>query len=356
MEGKERVVRAIEFRGPDRVPQMALDFFALLHLPPQTWQAPEPYYPYVHPLVIKAGLWKPERELPADWMQKKHEAMDEWGCVWEVSPIASLGEVRRGALQDGWEKLDQLPIPDYSDWNRFRLFAQLAPALGQGKYWLGVHDNSIWERYRFLRGFENALADLIEHPAEARKLLQRLTEAALIVISQFQKAGAHGFMLLDDWGTQLNSFISPRHFAEFFQPCYCRLAEYCHQLGMHYGIHSCGNLQSLLPNFLAGGFDLLQLDSPLMTGLDFLAEQAGGKIAFFNSPDIQTVYPRGEAAELTAHIKEMIRKLGGFNGGLVAWPYIEPNVIGVSQATVKLQAEIFDRWGRYPLDWASPSV
>jgi len=350
MDSKERVTRALEFKGPDRVPQSVKDFFPLLPVPPQSWQPPEPYYPYVHPLVLAAKLWQPERELPKGWKQQRHQAIDEWGCIWEVSPVASLGEVSHGALQDGWDKLDQLKVPDFSDWSRFQTFAQWAKTLGQGKYWIGVNENSIWERYRFLRGFEQALSDLILHPAEVRELLDRLTEATLVVVAQFHQAGAHGFMLLDDWGTQERSFISPRHFAEFFQPRYRRVVEECHCRKMHCGIHSCGNLRNLLPNFLACGFDFLQLDSPLMTGLDFLAEQAGGKIAFLNSPDIQTVYPRGDEAELTAHIKEMIRKLGNFNGGLVAWPYVEPNVIGVSPAAVSLQAELFDRWGRYPLD------
>jgi len=347
MDGKERARRAIEFTGPDRVPQSARDFFPLFHLPPSSWQPAEPYYPYVHPLIIKAGLWKPARMLEPGWLEKKREAMDEWGCIWITSGISSLGEIKRGALQDGWEGLNDLRIPDFSDWGRFQLFARLGSTLGQGRYLLGVADNSLWERYRFLRGFENALSDLILHPEEVRRLLDRLTEATLLIVDQFQKAGADGFMLVDDWGTQQSSFISPRHFSEFFQPCYQQIVDRCHELNMHCGIHSCGNLRPLLPNLLACGLDFLQLDSPLMTGLDILAESVAGKVCFFNSPDIQTVYPRGDPAELTAHIQEMIRKLGNFNGGLVAWPYMEPQVIGVSPETVKLQEELFSRWGQY---------
>ncbi|MDH3346351.1 MAG: hypothetical protein OEL75_04125, partial [Kiritimatiellaceae bacterium] len=68
------------------------------------------------------------------------------------------------------------------------------------------------------------------------------------------------------------------------------------------------------------------------------------------SPDIQTIYPKGTDEELEAHIKEMIAKLADFNGGLIAWPYSEPQVIGVGADRVKLQSKLFKKYGKYPLD------
>jgi len=127
--------------------------------------------------------------------------------------------------------LDELKVPDFSDWNRFKVFAGLSKVGGIGRYRLGVCDNSIWERFRFLRGFNNALTDLINHPQETKRLLEILTDVHITIAEQYKKAGADGIMLVDDWGTQDNSFISPGHFEEFFLGPYSKVAKRCHELG-----------------------------------------------------------------------------------------------------------------------------
>lgn len=350
MTGRERMKRAIMFLGPDRIPHGFRDVFPLFNLPPMSWQPPEPYYPYVHPLAIKFRAWKPRRKLPKNWTKLDRTAIDEWGTIWRASAISTLGEVIHGPLEDGWRLLDSYRPPDMSDWSRYKLCYRLGKLFGGSRYRLSVDNNSIWERFRFLRGFGNANTDLIEYPNEVHRLLEMLTDMTIVVVGMFHRAGAHGFMLVDDWGTQKTSFISPKHFAEFFKPCYRRIADRCHELGMNVGIHSCGCIRPVVPGLIEAGMDFLQLDSPLMCGIDWLAENVSGKVALFLSPDIQTIYPLGSDEELEDHIREMIAKLGDFNGGLVAWPYSEPGVIGVHRERVKLQMRLFKKYGGYPLN------
>jgi uroporphyrinogen decarboxylase len=350
MNGRERLKRAIEFKGPDRVPLPIWDLFPLFHLPPMSWQPEEPYYPYVHPAAIRLRLWRSKRKLPKDWLNLTRTAIDEWGVIWATSGLSALGEARHGPLEDGWELLDTFKPPDYTDWNRFKTFARLSKVLGVGRYRLGINDNSIWERFRYLRGFNNALMDLIANPDEVKRLLGILTDIHLIIVDQFHKAGADGFLLVDDWGTQTDSLISPKHFEEFFFEPYAEIAHRCHSYGMNCGIHSCGQIRKIVPLLIEAKMDILQLDSPCMTGIDWLAENAAGKIAFLNSPDIQTVYPRGDRAELEAHIKEQILKLGNFNGGFIYCPYTEPKAIGVDRATEKFCMETVKKYGKYPLN------
>jgi hypothetical protein len=213
-----------------------------------------------------------------------------------------------------------------------------------------VNDNSIWERFRFLRGFENAMMDLVNHPEEVHRLMGMITDMTIDIVDSFKKAGAHGFMLVDDWGTQERSFISPRHFEEFFFPCYKRIVDHCHELNMHCGMHSCGDLKALVTAMIETGLDFLQLDSPNMCGVDWLADNAAGKIALFCSVDIQEVYPSNHPDIIDRYIRDMIVKLADHNGGFVAWPYAEPHVIGVGVKAELLERRLFDRYGKYPLD------
>ena len=159
-------------------------------------------------------------------------------------------------------------------------------------------------------------------------------------------------MLGDRPNTQDQPLISPRHFEEFFLPCYQRVTEHCHELDLHCGIHCCGDIKMLIPLMMEAGLDFLQLDSPNMCGVDWLAENAAGKVCLFCSVDIQEVYPTNDPRIIERYIKDMIAKLADHQGGFVAWPYSEPAVILVGVGAVRLERRLFKKLGRYPLDFS----
>jgi len=350
MTGRERATRAIEFKGPDMIPHQTRDFMLMSYVPPQSWQPPEGYYPYVQPEFVKYGLWKWEKRKDKGWLKETRTAIDEFGTVWRIGPQTGSGQTVKGALEDGWHLLDGYNLPDTKDWDRYKKVAGWIRRIGGTRYVLGIDNNSIWERFRFLRGFENAMTDLVLHPEEVKVLLGMLTDMTLDVIDSFKKTGAHGFMLLDDWGTQVRSFISPRHFEEFFLPCYSRITARCHEQGMHCGMHSCGNISALVPLLIGSGLDFLQIDSPDMCGVDWLSENAAGKICLACSVDIQNVFPTNNPVLIESYIKDMIKKLGNHNGGMMAWPYYEAWVIGVGYRAHRLEYKLFEKYGKYPLD------
>lgn len=350
MTGRERATRAIEFKGPDMIPHQRRDFILIPHIPPQSWQPPEGYYPYVIPGYVQFGLWKWEKHKGKGWLKQTRTAIDEYGTVWRMGPHTSVGQTVKGALEDGWHLLDGYNLPDTKDWERYKKVAGWLRWIGGTRYVLGLDISSIWERFRFLRGFENALTDLVLHPEEVKVLLGMLTARTLDVVDSFKKAGAHGLLLMDDWGTQERPFISPRHFEEFFLPCYSRITARCHEQGMHCGMHSCGNIRDLVPLLIESGLDFLQIDSPDMCGVDWLAENAAGKICLACSVDIQNVFPTNNPSLIEGYVKDMIKKLGNHNGGLMAWPYYDALAIGVGYRAHRLEHKLFDKYGKYPLD------
>jgi len=84
MNGRERITRAIEFKGPNKVPQPMRDLFPLFFVPPGSWQPRQPYYPYVHPLIIKGKLGA---STPAKFMAPF--------CNFTVRPKKKLFEMTR---------------------------------------------------------------------------------------------------------------------------------------------------------------------------------------------------------------------------------------------------------------------
>lgn len=346
MTSKERVKRAIEFNDPDRIPHRFYDIIPIINTTPLSWQPPDGYYPYVQTHDVQFGGWRWNKRRDTAWLKEDRTAIDEFGVIWRANATASMGEPVKGPLSDGWHLLDDFRLPDMRDESRLRAFKKLLKLVNPDRYILGCDNTSLgpWELFRHLRGFENAMMDLIEHPNEVHHLLSMITDMFLDSIEGFSKAGVDGYYLLDDWGTQLNSFISPRHFNEYFTPCYRRITGRCHELGIHCGIHSCGNIRPIVPLIIEAGFDFLQLDSPDLCGLDWLSENAAGKICLFCSEDIQNVYITNDRSTIERYIKEMIGKLSRESGGFVLWPYSQPYDIGVSARTIRAEQRLYKKY------------
>ncbi len=353
MTSKERVTRAIELTGPDRVPHRHFDVYFLGSTPPVAWQPPEPYYPYVHPIQVKMGSWKWKKRKNNSWLREDRTAIDEFGVVWRVNEMASQGEFMKSPLGDGWHGLKDYVLPDYTDPARLKDSLAGIKLLNPDRYFVFVDMNAEGpgELVRHLRGFENSMIDYYENPEELRELIGMIKKMFLDLVDNIHKSGLaiDAFEFVDDWGTQLNSLISPRHFDEFYVPLYREVIDRCHQYGFHCGIHSCGAINFLIPSMIDAGFDYLQLDSPDMVGIDWLAENIRGKIALFCAVDIQHVYNSNDLEKVEAYVKELISKLACPDGGFVAWPYTEPYDIGVAMKTVRAEQRFVKKYGRYPI-------
>lgn len=349
---KERVRRAIEFRNPDRIPHRFFDTIAIINSTPISWQPPDGFYPYVHPYDVKYNGWKWNKRNDSAWLNETRTAIDEFGVIWRASAIASMGEPIKGPLEDGWHLLHDYKLPNMKDPARLAPAKKFLKLVNPQRYIIGSELTCLgpWELFRHLRGFNNAMMDIIDHPERVYMLMEMITKMILDSVNNFQSLGVDAYMLADDWGTQQSSFISPKHFRDFFMPCYQKISEKCHEYGMHCGLHSCGNIRPLIPHMIEAGFDFLQLDSPNMCGLDWLAENVVGKTCLFCSVDIQTVYPSNNPDKIEDYVKGMIEKLALDNGGLASWPYNQPYDIGVGARTIKTEQRLFKKYGAYPLD------
>ncbi len=353
---RERVKRAIEFKSPDRVPIFRVNIFksdvmTYFTLPSRHWEPPEPYYPYVYEEVIRFGLWRPKRKLPRGWGRMKRDCIDDWNCIWHIDPaVSTRGCIKKGAIEDDWSMLDDFKPPDPRDHSRFRwLRYGWTKRLGRGRYRLGTEATFLFERFHFMRGFDNFMTDMILYPEESDRLLDMVTDYFIGLVETFHEYGMDGFSTTDDLGTQIDAFISPEMFAKFFTPRYKKVVDRCHKLGMHFMLHSCGAVYKLIPEFIKAGIDILQFDSPNMTGIERTGENFGGKVAFCNVVDIQEVLNKGDPVEVEDYVKKMIKHLGGFNGGLIGMQYADKRSIGVNGKKEKMMWRAYEKWGGYPL-------
>ncbi len=274
---------------------------------------------------------------------RPRSGVDEWGCVWENIGVSNLGEVKHPALTD-WTGWDTLSIPDIRDPKRW---AQLEGARDRaGERFLMASGISLYERAHFVRGLENAWIDIHTEPERLARLIDVLVDMNLYAIERYAETGVDGYMWCDDWGLQHGLMISPESWRELWKPRYARVYEAAHAAGLLTFLHSCGDITSILDDFIEIGLDVIQMDQQENMGLESLGEQFGGRIAFWCPVDIQATMARGTTDEIRAYCRKLVTTLGRPNGGFIAKYYGDPAGAGHTQEAVDAMCDEFLKLSR----------
>ncbi len=107
-----------------------------------------------------------------------------------------------------------------------------------------------------LRGPSAILLDLIEQPDRLVELLEICADVEITFARAQVEAGAHIIGL----GDAIASQVSSEMYREFALPYERRIFEAVHAMGALTRLHICGNTTHLLPDMIASGADILDLD------------------------------------------------------------------------------------------------
>ena len=160
MNCRERVLRAIRFEKPDRIP------FTYSVIPPMGWRYGQKLldllqkYPndFYDPSIVKILPHDTEHYRPDGTYYK--EWTDEWGSVWVYYREGISGEVKRPVLDD-WSKLKTFkvpPLPASTPEMRRRAKDDMSRMKEQYVGWGG--GGSLFEQMQWLRGPENLMIDI----------------------------------------------------------------------------------------------------------------------------------------------------------------------------------------------------
>jgi hypothetical protein len=322
MPGRDLVQRAVHFRGPDRVPR----------------DLPEPWgTDFFHIGISPDPDWKPS--VPGE---------DEWGCVWrKVSPDdKTMGQVKVHPLED-YSKLDSFRFPSYDIPERYLNLEETVKENTDDRFVLTGVPISLITRLDYLRGNRNAMADPYRHPDELKALLGRMTDIAIDSLEHLAPLGVDGIISPDDWGLQDRSMISPAIFREFFKPFYKRMYHRAHEHGMITFLHSCGHISELLDDMIEAELDVINMDQQQNMGVDYLADNFGGRICFWCPVDIQKMMVRGSLEDIRGYARKLIERFGAYNGGFMCKWYGSPDAIAHTQEKIRAMSEAFVKYGSY---------
>lgn len=176
-----------------------------------------------------------------------------------------------------------------------------------GRYRLGCWWYFFFERFWSIRGMENALTDFYEYPDAVHAVFRKMTDFYKRMLARGKRElNLDGIFTSDDLGTQTSVFFSKEIFDTFFFPYYKEIVDWAHELGMHFWLHTCGNITEFLPRFIDIGIDVIHPIQKYTMDERKIAREFGDRIAIWAGFDVQRIIPYGTPEEVRAEVRNIV--------------------------------------------------
>ncbi len=141
-------------------------------------------------------------------------------------------------------------------------------------------------------GDETFLMALIEDPEWAVDMSQTMSDLVLRDFELLLETGMEpdGVWIYGDMAYRGGPMCSPSMYRELVWPDHHRMAQWAHDHGLPFIFHTDGNVNSLVPDYIAAGFDCLQpLEAKAGMDVRLLAPAVGDRLALFGNIDVMTM-------------------------------------------------------------------
>ena len=336
---RERVLRAINFERPDKIPlAVGVDlpelfrygqrFIDLYRKYPNDFSAPE---------SLRIPPRDEEHYRPDGSYYREYT--DGWGSAWVSLEQGFSGEVVKPVLDD-WSKLKTLkcpPVADASPADRER--SREAMKKQKETYVALRSGGSLFQTMTDLRGMENCLMDIASDCDGVHELADMLLQRALTSIEIALDVGVEVIRFADDWGTQQQLFINPISWRRIFKPRYKKMFDLAHQGGAVPWMHSCGRTMEIVPDWIELGLKVLE---PQLACMDMreLQRMAAGKLCIDGSLDFQRTLPFGTPDQVREYIREVTAIFGSSQGGFMYQLYLCDSSVENAEAALQTIYEV----------------
>ena len=171
-------------------------------------------------------------------------------------------------------------------------FHQMADFFGMENYFIKMYENP--------ELIEAATNQIVDFYVEANDLF-------------FQGLGdrADAMFFGNDFGTQLDLFVSPDAFRKFILPSFKRLTAVGKKHGKFVMLHSCGSIYRIIPDLIEAGVDVLHPIQAQAAGMDADSlSQYKNDLAFLGGIDAQSFFVDSTPDEIKAEVRRVRSILG----------------------------------------------
>ena len=162
-------------------------------------------------------------------------------------------------------------------------------------------------------GYSEALVAMATEPEAVRDFFDRMVVHVTGLVDKICSLYPVTLMTIhDDWGTEKDTFFSPRMMEELvFEPTK-RIIDHIKSKGVYCMIHTCGNVTRFIPYMIEMGADFLQLQRRAVD-IPEMKRRYGDKIGF--NVLIEDLQPEDTSEEIIEKVRRTVQ-LYGAGGGL----------------------------------------
>ncbi|MHB0912462.1 MAG: uroporphyrinogen decarboxylase family protein [Armatimonadota bacterium] len=216
-----------------------------------------------------------------------------------------------GLLINDISDVNKLTVPPWSETGRMRArvreVEEFARRVGDKFFIVGWAEGPMAE-YSDLRGLADACLDLYDWEREVNLAFDVILENALRLIKAQVEAGAHCIGI----GDAACSQISPEFYRRYVFARERELVDYTHSLGALAKLHICGNTTGILPDMIATGADIIDVDHLVADMSPFAGMLGPSQVLSGNSDPVEVVM-RGTPETIRASVRKCWAETGGRN-------------------------------------------
>jgi uroporphyrinogen decarboxylase len=324
MNGRERILTALDLREPDRVPVWihAINEISIINIARHfTDDVPK----------VKAVNRMDDAEklqlLNALFMI--HEKLEIDGfTAYEMGQLTNITNIDEIHFRDQWGTLlarnphglaymVEPPIKDPQDLEHYEppradpaelFMLRLAQERFKGQLAQFFLMRGVFVRCYRLRGMEELFVDMIKRPDLVHHLARTVSDYNLALCELVAEAGADVLIVEDDVADKNGPLMSPRHFHEFIAPYNQPVLDRAHELGLKVVRHSDGNLWPVLDALLDMGYDGLNpLEPQAGMALDKVKAYCGDRVCLLGNIDCGELLCSGSAEQVEAAVIQAIK-------------------------------------------------
>ncbi len=357
VSGQERVMKALNFEEPDRVPRFDM-FWPEFQ---EVWRRQKGLGLKVHPIeyydvdmvVVAADetAWPTKAEILGGDTRGFLERTG-WGAIHRHSLSAAFYEEVEPGLSERVDP-DKLVFDDPLLDSRYEAAGAKAQ-MHKGRRAVFCKTGGPYLRAATVRGMENFLMDIAEDPMWVKAFVERLSDHMTQVgVEQIRRFGLEstGIGIFDDCCSNQGLVMGMDWYEKLFYPSLQKMVAAYKNVGAAKVFTHCdGYDEEVLDLWVAAGIDATH---PLeaRTGMDpvKIRQKYDGKLAVIGGLDNCDILPRGDRDEIKRHVLHVLE--AGRGGGLVLAPHSFGGDIPVE--TYEYVQELLHTYGDYPLSSAT---
>jgi len=225
------------------------------------------------------------------------------------------------------EQLEAYPLSSQADWATEHMAGEVQQAHRAGKVtvaWIGHMYETAWQ----IRGYEQFLMDMVERPAWAECMLDKLMRRNLARATAAAKAGADYISTGDDVANQNAMMFSVPMWRKFMLSRWSKVWSAAREIkpDIHIWYHSDGNIEAIIDELIAAGVTILNPIQPECMDPAGLRDRYPD-LNMHGTIGTQSTMPFGTPQQVRRVVRERIDTCGR-DGRLILGPthVLEPEV------------------------------